>query len=248
MLTKEECDVGMVIMKYVIKNNRARLASYGIDDDEAVSMGLVGLSQAIHDYDAATCRADWFKFAYQLIWQSIFQSPSTKKSRRQVIIDSGIKRIRDLYFQKTGKKLTDEKLAYLLDANKKFPELLRDHFRKTETIHYKITEDGEHRGVTLADSRVPLPEDAGTLSNEYFVGTIRNIINDENDETRILDDDERRAVKSYFGIGVPRFNIQAIAKYYHHSQRTISEHLKSGLEKLKCDSRLKELHLDLVEA
>lgn len=242
MLTEEEQQVGMVILKHVIMKNRARLGSYRLDFEEATSMGLVGLAEAIAKYDKATCSTTWFNFAYQLIWESIFRTSSTISERRY-IIDSGIKRIRDLYFQKTGWKLTDENLAYLLDANKQFPKILRDHFRKTNSLPYTVNDAGEHEGILLIDSRASLPEEAGTLNKEYFVATIRDIVSN----TDILDEIERGIIKLYFGFDEPSLNLVKIARRLHRNTNFIREFFNEAIEKLKCDSRLKELHLE-VEA
>lgn len=247
MLTEEEYHADIAIIKYVIKKNRGRLGSYGIDFDEALSIGLVGLATAIKDYETKAGSTSWFVFAYEHIWKSIFQSDLSTKSRRRFIIDSGIKRIRNLYFQKTGRQLTDEHLAYLLDANETFPKILRDHFRKTNPLPYTVNEAGEHEGIPLADARV-LPEPENTLNSKSFVETVQNILNDQSD-TRILTDDERYNVKLYFGVGYPRSHtFREIALLRGCGFGKISRQIKSSLEKLKCDSRLKELHLECVEA
>lgn len=241
-LTEEEVQVGMVIMKYVITRNRGRLGSYGIDDEEATSMGLVGLAKAIKEYDEATCQTTWFKFAYQIIWESIFRTPSTI-SHRRFIIDTGISRIRDLYYKKTGWKLTDGHLASLLDANKKFPKILKDHFRKTSSLPYAITEDGEARGISLADDRVS-PEPENTLNDKDFVETVHDIVNN----TDILDEIERGIINLYYGFDEPRLNFRGIARRLHRSEDITREFFNEAIEKLKCDSRLKGLHSELVEA
>lgn len=242
ILTKEERDVGMLIMKYVIIRNQARLGSYGIDEEEAVSMGLVGLAIAIAKYDEATCPVDWFKFAYRKIWESIFRTPSTI-SHRRFVIDSGIKRIRDLYYRKTGRKLTDEHLANLLDASERFPKILKDHFRKTSSLPYAITEAGEARGIPLADARA-LPEPENTLNDKDFVETVHDIVNN----TDILDEIERGIINLYYGFDEPRLNFRGIARRLHRSEDITREFFNEAIEKLKCSSRLKGLHSELVEA
>lgn len=249
MLTEEEYYVGMSIVKYVIKRNRARLGNYGIDDDEAFSAGLVGLAESINDYDEATCRVDWFTFTYQHIWASIFGNDNAStKSVRRIKMDSAINRIRDLYFQKTGWQLTDEKLAYLLDANELFPKIIRDHFRETKTLPYAIKDDGEHRGVPLTDSRIPLPEDeAGTKD---FVEVVQSILNNRDDKDGVdcLNDEEEFVIRLRFGIASPVVIMKEISRLSGLSTNTVGRRLISGLEKLKNNSRLKALQLDLVEA
>lgn len=248
MLTEEEYQVGINIIKYVIKRNQGRLRSFEIDEEEAFSAGLVGLAKSIKEYDEATCPISWLTFTYQYIWASIFSSDTSAraKSLRRIKMDSGIYRIRDLYYKKTGWELTDEKLAHLLDANDMFPKILKDHFRKTESLPYVVGggyNDEEYLSLPIIDSRVPLPEEAGTLNKEYFVETIHDIVNN----TDILDEIERGIINLYYGFDEPRLNFRKIARRLHRNENIIREFFNEAIEKLSCDSRLEELHLDLVE-
>lgn len=233
--TKEQqAEDNLRLIYYVIKRNAARLTCFKIDEESAFSAGLVGLAVAINDYDEVTTPVEFFRFAYHKIWDAIFNS--SKRGRNQ--IRAGLLRVKEKFYQRTGRTFSNEQLVNLLGVTKNFPKVLRDHLRKTETIHYENSEDGEARGVTLANFRVPLPEDAGTLNNEYLVETINEIINDGT----ILDDNERKVLKLNFGIGVPRcFTLREITKLLALTQKATSDCLKNGLEKLSANSRLKVL-------
>lgn len=239
MTEEQEHSSHTLIILSVIKNNKRRLGAFGIDFDEGYSAGLVGLAKAINDYDDSPCLVGFYKFAYNYIWNSIFNE-ERGSSQRKNLIHSALLRIQDKYFKRTGWSLTVEKLAALLDVK---PKLIRDHLRKTGSIDaltHKYKNDDEQLQCTLETKNAPLPEETGSLDKEYFVEAISNILEDRD----ILNDEERKVIRLYFGVGLSEtLSIKEITKLYHCRQPTISENLHSGLEKLRSNPRLKELYL-----
>ncbi|MBW8038943.1 MAG: hypothetical protein FVQ85_02970 [Planctomycetes bacterium] len=236
-MTNKEVKRHLGLIHYVIKCNEGRLGSYGINKEEAFSKGLVGLAEAIKDYDEVKTPTAFFKFAYRKIWNSIFGNP------RKHDIRTGLRRIKNAYYQKTGSHLHNEQLAALLGVEDR-KKLLRDHLRETNSFvdaAARCGKDYKSREEIYINKDDPLPEESGSLDVEYFNSAIMQEVNS-------LPELPRKVILLYFGLaGLDKCIMREIHKILLPcTQHEIKESLQQGLQELSTNRRLKELHL--VEA
>ena len=223
------------LIYYVIKRNKGRIGSYKIDRDEAFSAGLVGLAIAINDYNEETCSVEFYKFAYQKIWNSIFTN------RRRHDIRCGLLRIKQAFFQKTGRHIRDDQLVKLLGEEKMLSKLLQDHLREMISFSSYAHND-EDREAIFTDKNIPLPEDE--LNNKFVAETIQAVINDRT----ILTDEERKIVKLYYSINLPRcVSMKEIGLLFGCSNEAIRLRINNILERLSANRQLKVLATDNLQ-
>ncbi len=235
IITEKQAKQHLRLIYYVIKCNRGRLGSYRIDEDEAFSRGLVGLAKAIKDYDEVTTPVEFFRFAYNHIWDSIFDS------RRRHDIRTSLVKVKNAYYQKTGRHINAKQIATLLSTDARLPKLLRDHLRETMSYQYAEAYCGEDFGAhqeIYINKDDPPPEYAGSLETEFFNEAIMQVVNS-------LPELQRKIILLYFGLsGLEKCTMLDIYKILSPcTQHEIRESLAEALKELSQNKRLKELQL-----
>lgn len=227
---------------YVVNQYTKKLNSIGIDQDEAFSRGLVGLAYAVRKYDST--QGKFGSFAFQCIKREIFSFPTRddywNNYHRKIFA------LRDLFYQRTGRRLANFELAKLVGVTEKFIDHGSCRFVSLERCHFDDESDGGSLHKEPADSSEPPPWQDLLEDNKFVVETVQSILNDRD----ILDDDERKVIKFLFGLPPlkSKYQMKQIPIILGICLNEVRRIRERALEKLKCDSRLKELHLDFVGA
>jgi DNA-directed RNA polymerase specialized sigma subunit len=220
----------------------SRLLARGVDKDELFSRGLMGLAAAHREFDK-TKGFQFSTFAVYKIYQEIFK-PSGIKENYWRESSQKFETIRRLFFQRTGRTLSNEQLASLCGVTEACINRMKisQGFVSLENGNEQREDNKDNifSKFDPTDYREQLPEEAGTLNESYFVETVHEIINDRS----ILTNEERKIIKLYFGINLPRrFFGKEIGLLLGLCGDNMYLRIRKILEKLSANKRLQELQL-----
>lgn len=223
----------IALILWVIGKSWSRLQSMGIDSEEAFSRGLVGLDTAIRT-DDSTKGYKFSTWAIRIIRREIFRPVGQKL--HQTCISRQLVNIKQIIYQRTGKHITDEQLAKLTEM-KGFD--VTNTLRPVNPLEYDF--NGEVLSTDIIDYREKRPEEIAGLELDggNSVEIIQSIINNRD----VLSDQERKIIKMFYGINLPRrFTLVEIGLLLKLSTSiNVSLLLKRILAKLSCNSKLRVL-------
>jgi len=208
------------------------------DPDSAFSAGLIGLANAVRLYEPDK----GFKFttyAGAAIQYEIQRAAHTPRELKAVDIII----TQDLFYQRTGRKLSAEQLATLLDEKAvTIHDLLNNNRSAFLSLEELLQAGGiDNKESTFVDNNIPLPEE------EAFAETDKNIVAEVvQNFLQELPDDERSLLTLYFGIGLPRrLTQEEIALLFGVTQQAIKWRLDKVLAKLSSSHKLEELYAEV---
>jgi len=231
-MTQELAQDNLALIWWVIAKYSSHLQSIGIDKEEAFSRGLVGLYNALRT-DDITKGYKFSTWAIRFIKQSIF-TPEGQKNH-QSYVSRQLASIKQIIYQRSGRYITDEQLAKLTEM-KKFD--LINTLRPVFPLQYDS--DGEILDIDASDYREKRPEEIAGLELDAAnsVEIIQSVIND----CDVLSDKERKIVKMFYGIDLPRrFSLVEISLLLNLLTKNMTILLNQILAKLSCNSKLRVL-------
>ena len=221
---------------YVVNQYTQRLNKIGVDSDEAFSRGLVGLAYAVNKYNST--QGKFGSFAFQCIKREIFSFHTRDDYWNHFY--RKIFAIRDLFYQRTGRRLANFELAKLVGVTEKFLNRANGSFLSLENNCNIDDRDGEPLQANLADDSEPAPQ--ASLENEFVVEAVQNILNDHS----ILDNIERKVIRLYFGLPPlkNKYSQIQITILLNISKKKVVVTIKRALTCLRTNKKLQELYME----
>lgn len=223
---------------YVVHQYAESLNRIGVDQESAFSRGLVGLAYAVRKYDST--QGKFGSFAFQCIKREIFSFPTRHDYwsyyYRKVFA------IRDLVYQRTGRRLANFELAKLVGVTEEFIDRGNCNFVSLERCNFDTKDGDSTRQKEPADQKEPAPWEDPLEENKFVVETVQNILNDRD----ILDDIERKVIKFYFGLPPlkSRYQQKQIAMLLDIYPGEVRRIIDRVLEKLSSNKQLQELYTE----
>lgn len=201
------------------------LANKTDDPDAAFSAGLVALVKSIKHFNPHK-GANFLTYAFIAIQRAIRrQIPEKRKLAKQM------KFIQHLYFQRTGKHLSPERLAALLQEDE---AKIRDLLVLDNTISIEELRKNDDQEPILIDKNISLPEEIGSLEKSFVAEAVENVL-------QSLSADEKQIIDLYYGFEGDSYTQPQIASMFNVSSEAIRKKINKILEKLSANRRLKVL-------